>query len=131
MKVDVYYNLNKGSKTKPCYSIKSRETESYGKVIAHACELIVDGCQFVIRPSGHERAIENQKRNVHAFVRGKLLYHQPYDKPEFLEEWKGGVLFSYDIQNGSFTDMEGNELKESEKVFLGRSQKKAISPIYK
>jgi len=131
MKVDVYYNLNKGSKNKPCYSIKSRETGSYGKVIAHACELIVNGCKFVIRPSGHERAVENQRRNVHAFVRGKLLYHQPYDKAEILGGWKGGVSFSYDIQSGSFIDEGENELEEGEKVFLGKSQKKVVSPTYK
>lgn len=131
MKVDVYYNLNKGSKDKPCYSIKSREKENYGKVVAHACELIVNGCQFVIRPSGHERAVENQRRNVHAFVRGKLLYHQPYEKAEILEEWKGGVPFSYDIETGSFIDCEENELVEGDKVFLGRTQKKVVSPAYK
>lgn len=65
--VDVYMNLNRD-----CISIKSRETETYGQVVAHTDAVQVDDPEFVVQPAGRERAREMGQRNVHAFVRGTL-----------------------------------------------------------
>lgn len=131
MKVDVYYNLNKGSKNKPCYSVKSREKDDYGKVVLHACELLVKDCKFVVRPSGHQRALEQEQRNVHAFVRGELVFYQLYQDTPQLNSWdKDGVRFTYDISNGSFISEDDRELKEADSVFFSSQTKVANGPVY-
>lgn len=132
MKVDVYYNLKKGSKEKPCYSVKSREKEDYGRVVLHASELLIKNCEFVIQPSGLERAQKNETRNVHAFVRGKLVFYQRFEFEPMLEDWKqDGVSFTYDIKKGSFVTEEEKELEKASAVFLSNKEKTAFEPKYK
>lgn len=65
MLVDTYINLNKG-----CVSVRSRESEDYGRVVAHRPKIHVSDVEFVVQPSGRQRARESGVRNVHAFVRG-------------------------------------------------------------
>lgn len=131
MKVDIYYNLNKGTKEKPCYSVKSREKENYGKVVIHACELLVQDCKFVVRPSGYERAIEQEQRNVHAFVRGKLVFYQLYKESPKLNSWdKDGVGFTYNIKKGTFISEGDRELCEAETVFFSKQKKIANNPVF-
>lgn len=66
MKIDCYINLNKG-----CVSIKSRESDDYGKVIAHREKVCMRDIEFVVQPAGRDRCRAEQVKNVHAFVRGK------------------------------------------------------------
>jgi len=68
MKVAVYWNLHKH-----IFSIQSRETGDYGKVIAHKNSVVVAQPKFVVRQAGREKVIEDKKKNVHAFVVGTLL----------------------------------------------------------
>lgn len=66
MKVDVYKNLHED-----CISVRSRESEDYGRVVAHRpCVTIVDA-EFVVQPSGREKVVQSGVKNVHAFVRGE------------------------------------------------------------
>lgn len=62
MKVDVYRNLQK-----ECISVRSRKS---GLVVDHVDEVRVRDVQFVVQPAGRRRVIEEQRKNVHAFVRG-------------------------------------------------------------
>jgi hypothetical protein len=64
-RIDVYRNLNED-----CLSIRSREPENRGIVIAHSECICVDEPCFVIQRGSQETAREEGKRNVHAFVRG-------------------------------------------------------------
>lgn len=64
--VDVYRNLKNG-----CLSVRSRESETYGKVLSHVDSLGVVNVEFVIQDGGQERAKQTQRRNVHALVRGE------------------------------------------------------------
>ena len=68
MKVDVYRNLHQ-----KCFSIRSREKDTYGKVIAHAETVAVRNAQFVVQPAGRDKVIKTGVKNVHAFVRGDLV----------------------------------------------------------
>lgn len=63
--VDVYRNLNDH-----CLSVRSRETETYGTVIAHVDRAVIDDPTFVVQPAGRERVRDEGRKNVHAFVRG-------------------------------------------------------------
>ncbi len=73
MLVDVYRNLND-----ECLSIRSREPEQYGTVIDHRDFVVVDDVEFVVQPAGRERVREEERKNVHAFVRGRLADDQSW-----------------------------------------------------
>jgi hypothetical protein len=66
MKIDAYANLNDR-----CVSVKSREPDNYGRVVAHRPKIHIADAEFVVWPSGRQRARERGVKNVHAFVRGK------------------------------------------------------------
>lgn len=68
MKAFIYYNLNNG-----CWSVKSREPETYGKVVAHVYELVVAHVEFKVSEAGRQRVIEEQRKNVHAGVSGRIV----------------------------------------------------------
>jgi hypothetical protein len=80
MKVDVYRNLNK-----ECWSVRSRETDNYGKVVDHTDTIIVVDAEFVVQPAGLKRTRETGVKNVHAFVRGIKESQQDYS--DLLDEW--------------------------------------------
>ncbi len=67
MKVDVYRNLHTGM-----YSIKSREGDTRGLVIAHANQVWLNDVEFVVSDAGRNRVLRERKKYVHAFVRGTL-----------------------------------------------------------
>ena len=62
--VDVYRNLHKNT-----WSIRSRTT---GRVIAHADNVVVKNVKFVVQPAGRQRVLDEERKNVHAFVRGRI-----------------------------------------------------------
>lgn len=68
MKVDVYRNLNTKGVT---WSIKSRESSNYGKVIQKAGHVLLFDVQFVVQPAGRKRCVSQKRRNVHAFARAE------------------------------------------------------------
>lgn len=63
--VEVYFNLHK-----KLFSVRSRKT---GRVIAHVDKVSLCDPKFVVRKSGRDRVRREGKKNVHAFVKGKLL----------------------------------------------------------
>lgn len=66
MKVDTYHNFHKS-----CISVRSRETEDYGRVVAHRPRVTVVGAEFVVQEGGRKRCLESGTKNVHAVVRGE------------------------------------------------------------
>ena len=62
--VDVYRNLHKNT-----WSIRSRTT---GRVIARADNVVVKNVKFVVQPAGRQRVLDEERKNVHAFVRGTI-----------------------------------------------------------
>lgn len=73
MKCDVYKNLNR-----ECLSVRSRESDEYGRVVDHRDSVVVDNVEFVVQPAGRERVLEEERKNVHAFVRGRLSDDQSW-----------------------------------------------------
>lgn len=65
MRIDCYKNLQKN-----CISVRSRETEDYGRVVAHRDKVYVVDAEFVVQPAGQRRVRNTGTKNVHAFVRG-------------------------------------------------------------
>lgn len=65
MRVEVYKNLHKN-----CWSVRDLET---GRVVLHASSVFIEAPRFVVQPAGRRRVLEEQRKNVHAFVRGNLI----------------------------------------------------------
>lgn len=60
--VRVYKNLHKD-----CWSIKQN-----GLVKAHADEINLFNCEFLVNQKDRERVIKEKRKNVHAFVKGYI-----------------------------------------------------------
>lgn len=70
MKVQVYYNLHKH-----VWSIKAAEGPNKGRVVAHAETVSLRDVTFKVSEAGRQRVLREQRKNVHAVVEGKLLWH--------------------------------------------------------
>jgi hypothetical protein len=108
MQVKVYFNLHK-----KCYSIQHK-----GIVIGHADEVYLTDCEFKVSKAGRERVLREKRKNVHAFITGKLsegslvygtnVTYNPYKYETFVDKatelpivsaksaflFRGGVLAS-------------------------------------
>ena len=73
--VDCYRNLNKMG----MFSVRARDGEFKGKVVAYAPTIVLANPQLVISPAGRARCEKSRIRNVHAYVRGVFTgaYSQP------------------------------------------------------
>lgn len=61
-KIEVYRNLHTGR-------LSVRQS---GIVICHTLNIVIRDAEFVVRKAGRLRVIREEKKNVHAFVRGYL-----------------------------------------------------------
>lgn len=115
MKVDVYWNSNAN-----VFSVRSREKESYGKIIAHMNSVFIENAKFVVQEAGRNRVIDSGVKNVHAFVRGHLI-------PEFRKSAQEGTLVSYNPFNDSrFTNGAGQGIDSASMVFCTTRAKKPV-----
>lgn len=107
-KVDVYRNLHKD-----CYSIKSRESDTYGEVVDHCDRVCIEDAEFVVRESGRDRVRSSGRKNVHAFVRGVVS-----DRMDVV-----GVDVTYDpFEYDSFVVKHSEEpIRRAERVLLDES----------
>jgi len=62
MKVEVYRNLHQ-----KCWSVRDCKT---GKVVDHVQSVHLNNANLVVQPAGHAKVLREQRKNVHAFVRG-------------------------------------------------------------
>ena len=65
MRVQVYRNLNNG--------LISIQDLSTGLVLGHASAVDLQRATFIVREAGRQQVIREQRKNVHAFVRGKVI----------------------------------------------------------
>ena len=65
MRVYVYFNLHK-----KVFSVRALEGENKGRVVAHVNRILIDRPEFVVSEAGRQRVLREQKKNVHAGVRG-------------------------------------------------------------
>lgn len=62
-------------------SVRSREREDYGRVVAHSNYIIMKNCRFIVNQRGRLKVLKEKKKNVHAFVRGETtVVWGPNDK---------------------------------------------------
>jgi len=105
-RVQVYYNLHK-----KCLSIRYK-----GKVIEHAREVTLTDARFHVQPAGRERVLREKKKNVHAYVSGKLKESFWFlQSPSYV--WTAEQHVSYNpYKNKSFVDKLTNKTITSAKV---------------
>jgi len=64
MRVEVYRNLHKA-----CWSVRDVKT---GLVIDHVDSIHIQNATLVVQPAGRKKVLKEQKKNVHAFIRGTI-----------------------------------------------------------
>lgn len=64
--VEVYRNLHRD-----CWSIRDAKTKL---VLGYAKELGLHDASFIVNESGRQRVLKEKKKNVHAFVRGYIIF---------------------------------------------------------
>lgn len=62
-RVEVYWNLHK-----KIWSVRHK-----GRVLGHKELVVIGDPEFAVQPAGRERVLREQRKNVHAFIRGELL----------------------------------------------------------
>ena len=96
MEVEVYRNLHKN-----VWSVRDKRT---GRVIDHAERVIIRDARFIVQPAGRAKVLREQRKNVHAFVRGTLYSRiaatHPADQKVSYNPYKAG----------HFTDAAGNKV---------------------
>ena len=60
---DVYFNLHQR-----LFSVRE-----HGRVVDRAECLHIESPRFVVQPAGRQRVLQEQRKNVHAFVRGEVI----------------------------------------------------------
>lgn len=68
MRVSVYWNLNKHT-----FSVRAMEGPNKGRVIEYRDEVFLTDASYVVQPKGRAKVVKEGKKNVHAFVRGRLI----------------------------------------------------------
>jgi len=83
--VEVYRNLHKD-----CWSVRQN-----GKVLFHTEYICLRDVKFVVQPAGREKVLREQKKNVHAFVKGYLISGKATNKlTEGIEWTEDGVTYN-------------------------------------
>ena len=62
MKIEVYRNLHQ-----KCWSVRDAKT---GLVIDHKDNIHIQDATLVVRPAGRKKVLQEQRKNVHAFIKG-------------------------------------------------------------
>jgi hypothetical protein len=84
-----------------CYSIMQR-----GVIKASAKQVRLSGVEFRVREAGRQRALRENRKNVHAFAVGQLVdYVHPSD-PRDMEPMVGRAAFYDPIRFPSFVDRD-------------------------
>jgi hypothetical protein len=98
MEVEVYRNLHKN-----VWSVRDKRT---GRVIDHAERVVIRDARFIVQPAGRAKVLREQRKNVHAFVRGTYAgtYWRPYRS-------LGADKVSYNpYKAGHFTGPDGGKV---------------------
>ena len=106
-RVRVYWNLHKHT-----FSIQDTQT---GLVIGHSNHIEIEDASFVVRQGGRRKVLETRRKNVHAFVVGKLtsVTDEPKAKVRGLTELTYNP-YKYD----SFVTKSNNQTKVSQAGYV-------------
>lgn len=107
MIVEVYWNLKKD-----CWSVRCRKT---GIVIQHASSVLIENPRLHVSEAGRQRVLKQQRKNVHAYVIGKLV-EADGEKPEGL----GRPITYNPYKHDSFVDrLTGDKVESAKMAFCG------------
>ena len=126
-RVQVYWNLNKCKQGEFVFSVRHK-----GKVVAYTDSVLLENCKFHVNPKQSAAIKGGQKRSVHAWVTGDLVYLSPktsgsnrdlkwFDVITQSVAWKMPVKpVTYNPHRDSqFTNTEtGQTVQESDQVWL-------------
>lgn len=107
-RIEVYRNLHKD-----CFSIRKN-----GRVVKYIYDdeqLHMRDVKFAVQPAGHAKVIREQKKNVHAFVRGTyegqppyahqaVVHYNPYRHDYFFTIFGGNISPIYKARRATLTD---------------------------
>ena len=99
---DIYYNLHKH-----CLSVRHK-----GLVVNHAQEIALENVKFVVSQAGRQRVLREQRKCVHAFVRGEIRAMDVYDSEP------GHVIKYNPYKYNSFVTEDGTPVKGAKKVAI-------------
>jgi hypothetical protein len=78
-----------------------------GLVIAHADEVTLEECSFVVSEKGRARVLKEKRKNVHAFARGLLAHNGTAWCPHFVSynPYKRGCFVAMHTTTGEETPL--------------------------
>ena len=94
--VRVFKNPRRG-----CYSIMQN-----GIIKASARQIRLEGAEFLVRESGRQRMLATHKRNVHAYIVGRLVAFTRPDEAADLGELGGRSACYNPYRYDAFVDLE-------------------------
>ena len=108
-KIEVYFNLHQNT-----WSVRQS-----GRVVGHTDYIQVKNPQYVVSQKGNERVRREQKKNVHAFVRGyitdslplfakqhKFVSYNPYKNSSFVVRNTNDTICSSPYANLEVTNQK-------------------------
>ena len=110
--VRIYRNLNmKGGKW---YSIKQD-----GLVVGHFKESIrFEDCKFIVNHKARKRVIQNKRREVHAYIEGKLIAPAPILTDDVRMIYYDPFDIEYDFSVGSIWKRDKTNIAWSEFIII-------------
>lgn len=73
--VEVYWNLHRH-----VFSVRDRKSR---RVLGHCDQVFLNGVEFYVSQAGRQRVLDDQRKNVHAFVRGVISARRPTNIEEY------------------------------------------------
>lgn len=107
MEVEVYRNLHRKQ-----WSVRSK-----GRVRLHLRSVVLQNVKFVVQPGGRARVLKEQRKNVHAFVKGQILECHYLDLSNYVE-----VKYNPYI-SGTFILNDGTPIHQAKQVILTNDAK--------
>ena len=104
--VEAYYNLHK----------KTFSVRHAGRVWFHTNVLTLRNCKFAVQPAGRAKVLKENRKNVHAFIRGFFVRGDDHTNHRMLHERKA-MYNPYYME--TFVDMAtGLPVYEADTVYL-------------
>jgi hypothetical protein len=91
--VHVYRNLHKH-----CWSVRQD-----GKVKVHTSYILLQDVNFVVQPAGREKVLKEQRKNVHAYVKGYLISANTCNRLTHDVEWTPDAITYNPYKHPHFT----------------------------
>lgn len=107
-RVRVYRNLHNG-----LWSVMAWDGPEKGRIIAHVPEIYLTVVKFVVQPAGREKVRREKRKNVHAFVEGKVAREPKKTQSDRLG-WSWNGFFWYNpYRCKTFMKYDPNQSKRS------------------